>query len=680
MGTVYRARDPVLDRLVALKTIRPGVVSGQEAMARFRREARSAAGLQHPNIVTIYELGQAAGLHFIAMELLEGQDLGQAMHPPERLPLVQKLRMLARVCAGLDYAHKRGVVHRDVKPANVRVQDDRTVKIVDFGIAHVTDSELTATGIVLGTPSYVAPEVLAGGRVDFRADMWAVGIILFEMLAGRRPFVSPTFASLAYRIIHEPLPALDAQTVALWPGVAEVVARALAKRPDDRFRDMAEMAQALQRLLGAPAETVSLGPREREEAWRQEFERAQRLAAAGDLEGALEAARRAQALEPGRTDGVALVEAIETRLREAPTLPPGAVDPTRVARALAAAPPASALAAPAAPVAPAPAPPPGPAVPDVRGRGAAAFREIDTFGEPPAALAAAVSPVRDLLGAAGTDGAVRLWDLAARTRTGVLRTELHLRAGHDARALVLAFSPDGTLLATGHVDGSVHLWDLPGRQEAPVRLKHEGAVGALAFSPDGAILASGGMDNALKLWDVGAALAGEARRELVRQPAGVTALAYAEGGSWIVTGHASRVLRITDVFSGRLVATVRGVDALVNLLALAPDGQKMLVGSHDRSLRVFDVEQRSGLAVVGTHRKTPVSVAYFPDGEVLASVCLDNAVSLWSADASGPLATLWGRQEDAFTAVAVFGDGAFLAAALTDGRIRVWGAADPFGR
>ncbi len=701
MGAVYRARDTVLDRLVALKTISPGVLTKQEGLARFQREAQAAARLQHPNIVIIYELGETQGTHFIAMELLDGMDFGQALAPPDRFTLDQKLRMVLQICEALDYAHKRGVIHRDVKPANVRVLRDLTVKLVDFGIAHVQDSNLTRTGIVLGTPSYVAPEVLAGGRVDHRADMWAVGVMLYEVLAGRRPWVSPTFLSLAYRIINEPLPPLDDRTLALWPGVADVVSKALAKRPDDRFRDLAEMSMALQGVLGAPRATPAPSSDARAKAWRALFEEAHRERAAGDLEKALVAARRAQALDPARPDSAALVDELEEQLQTAPTISRGPLELPAVAAPVSAATPSPPTApvraerpglrarasggvspGPSTPVPPTtrmpsvavPAPAAGSPTRDVR-PAASSWREIATFGEPPAAQAAALSPVRDLLAIAGADGALRLWDLGTRTAAGVLRTAVHGRSGHDARPLTLAFSPDGTLLASGHVDGTVHLWDVARGEEAEVRLRHDEAVGALTFSPDGALLASGAADATLKLWDVGAALSGEARRLLHRQPAGVTALAYAAGGDSLVAGLSNHALRVLDAATGRLLATVRGPEGAVHLLALAPDARRVAVGSQDRTVRVFDLEARTAMVPVSVERKPPVALAFSPDGTWMASVCLDNAVRLHGLDPAVPLATLRGSAEEAFAGVALFADGARIAGVLADGRIRTWGPA-----
>jgi WD40 repeat protein len=311
---------------------------------------------------------------------------------------------------------------------------------------------------------------------------------------------------------------------------------------------------------------------------------------------------------------------------------------------------------------------------ELRIRGAAVFRELATFGEPPATNASLRSPAADVLATAGSDGAIRIWDLRSRIRLQTLRTPLHRRTGHDALALSLAFSPDGGLLASGHVDGGVHLWHMATGEEYPVKLRHDAHVAALAFSPDGRTLASGGMDSTLKLWDVLGACNGDPRRELHRQPSGVTAMCYAARGSLIVTGHVNRILRVLDARSGRLIATLRGPEALVNLVCLAPDGRHVAVASHDRTIRVVDVEARAQIRLLQGHRKPASSLAFFGDGLHLATVALDNAVQLWDLEAQTALAALWGPTQDSFAGVALFGEGDHIAVALSDGRIRVWGA------
>jgi len=666
MGKVYRAQDPILDRPVALKTVSPALLTGKDTLARFRREARAAARLQHPNIVTIYELGEVEGTHFIAMELIEGMELGQALTPIDRFTVEQKVRMMVGVCRGLDFAHKMGVIHRDVKPANILVTKDGSVKLLDFGIARLGESDMTQTGMVLGTPSYLSPELLQGAKVTTRADMWAVGVILYEVLSGRRPFEAKTIGSIIHKIIHEPLPPLDARKLGLPEALVAVVVRALDREPERRFSNLGEMAAALLGAIGAtPPPETPLDPAVRQRGYELNFAEARRLLAGEDLSGALEAARRAQSLEPTRTGIVTLIKVIEERLASASTLrrSPGAgtATPPPSSRAVTTTPSGG------LPVAMGPL---DSAV--LRARGAGALHDQGAFGEPPSTKEVALSPVADRLALAGADGAIRLWDLRSRTRVHVLRTALHQRSGHDSAALALGFSPDGALLASGHVDGAVHLWDMAKGEAVPVKLRHDGAVRALAFSPDGATLATGSQDSNLRLWDVGAAVAGDGRRVLVRQPSAVTALAWGAGGERVLTGHMSRVLRLIDPLRSRLLATLRGPAAQVTQLELSPDGRYMAVGSRDRKVRLIDLGSREEAATLSLSRSAE-SMCFLANGAFLATVSGDNAVQLWDLETRTPAAALWGPSGESFVGLALYGEWNHLAVALGDGRIRTWG-------
>jgi WD40 repeat protein len=208
--------------------------------------------------------------------------------------------------------------------------------------------------------------------------------------------------------------------------------------------------------------------------------------------------------------------------------------------------------------------------------------------------------------------------------------------------------------------------------EYPAKLRHDALVGALAFSPDGRTLASGGMDSNLKLWDVHRACTGEPTRELHRQPSGVTAVSYASGGTLIVTGHANRILRVLDTKTWRLKATLRGPEALVSLLCVAPDGRRLVAVSQDKTIRLFDLVAQSQVGVLAGHRKPATSVSFFSDGKHMVSVALDNAVQLWDVDQRETLASLWGPSDESFAGVALFAGGDHIAVALADGRIRLW--------
>ena len=241
MGVVYRARDPFINRLVALKTITTGVADDPALLQRFHREAQSAGGLQHPNIVTIYDLGEAGALPYIAMELVEGENLEQVIARRSVLPLSLKLMYAMQACRAFDYAHKRGIVHRDIKPGNVMVNKEGTVKVVDFGIARVLETSRTQTGMLIGTFAYMSPEQYHGEHADERSDIWSFGVLLYELLSYQRPFAGPTPASLMHSICDEE-PAPLAKAVPDCPRELElVVARMLRKSPLERYQSMEDV-------------------------------------------------------------------------------------------------------------------------------------------------------------------------------------------------------------------------------------------------------------------------------------------------------------------------------------------------------------------------------------------------------------------------------------------------------
>jgi hypothetical protein len=603
MGTVFKARDPVLDRVIALKTMAADALAEAGMRERFLREARSAARLQHPNIVTVYEFGEVGGAPFISMEYLEGENLAAVIDRKSSLDLGGKLGVVSKLCDGLGYAHQHGVIHRDVKPTNVIILPGGGLKIVDFGIAWLEGGTLaTKTGQLLGTPSYMAPEQFAGVPIDHRVDIWAVGVILYELLSGRRPFDAGTVPSLIYQIVHASPAPIDRSALHLPDRLVAIVERALAKEPRERFQDLETMAATLRSVQAEISTAVVVAP----------------------------AAPSAEPAEPAPSRSVA-----------APLAAAGATERLRTAART---------------------PIPRHAV----------FVDDGVFGEARSVHVAALSLDDSLLAAGGTDGSIRLWDVATRQKIATLRNREHLRSGHGSLTTALAFSPDGALLASGHLDGAIYLWEIATGLELDVKLAHEGQVGGLAFPPGDALLVSGGADATLKFWELAAVRTGDARRTLRRQPDAVSCLALARSGQAVITGHTNRVVRVHGLSDYRLLSTLHGHHAPVSAIAVAPVGELLASGARDGAVRVHDLASREPRGLHQEHPRAVADVAFFPDGRRVASVAMDSAVVIWDlADPEDPI-TLPGQAGESFTGVRVTADGRRLICATADGHFRTW--------
>jgi serine/threonine-protein kinase len=245
MGVVYRARDSVLDRNVAIKVMNESIARQDDLRKRFLHEAQAAASLQHPNVVCIYDLGEADGHLFIAMEFVQGVDLEHLIELAQPLSLQAKLDIVIDVLTGLAFAHKRGIVHRDIKPANIRVAEDGRAKIMDFGVAHLASSSMTSTGSILGTPTYMAPEQITEGKTSPATDIFAVGGVLYQILTMMKPFEAPTLQNLFFKIITEDPRNVSEVMPGLPPALDRIVRKAMAKEPADRYTSALEMANEL---------------------------------------------------------------------------------------------------------------------------------------------------------------------------------------------------------------------------------------------------------------------------------------------------------------------------------------------------------------------------------------------------------------------------------------------------
>jgi eukaryotic-like serine/threonine-protein kinase len=272
MGQVFRARDTKLDRDVAIKILPEAFAHDADRLARFQREAKTLASLNHPNVAAIYGLDESGGMTALVMELVEGDDLSQRV-ARSAIPLDEALRIARQIAEALEAAHEQGIIHRDLKPANVKVRPDGRVKVLDFGLAKaietsaemagalsrsptITTPAMTQAGVILGTAAYMSPEQARGKTVDKRADIWAFGCVLYEMLAGKGPFTGPTVTDTLAAVLERE-PNWDALPPMLHPRIHELLRRCLEKDPKKRRRDIADVRMEIEQVVSGSAQTVA---------------------------------------------------------------------------------------------------------------------------------------------------------------------------------------------------------------------------------------------------------------------------------------------------------------------------------------------------------------------------------------------------------------------------------------
>ncbi len=311
MGVVYKARDPLIGRLIALKTITAGLADNQELLQRFYREAQSAGGLQHPNIVTVHDLGEENQTPYIAMEFIEGTSLEALVQKKAPITVSQKVGYIVQVCRGLGYAHQRGVVHRDIKPANIMLTAEGVVKIVDFGIARGMAASKTQSGLFIGTVAYMSPEQVRGEHVDGRSDIWSVGVMFYELLTYVRPFSADNMAAMMFNIVSQETKPLREALPQAPADLETTLQKILKKETDDRYQSMEEVLLDLEPIYkrlqsDIVGELVTQG---------------QQLIDAGDYIKARDVLRQAAQLDTAQTQVKHLLEKVNQELKRGKILP-----------------------------------------------------------------------------------------------------------------------------------------------------------------------------------------------------------------------------------------------------------------------------------------------------------------------------------------------------------------------
>jgi len=639
MGVVLKAFDPSLHRLVAIKVLAPHLANCVLARRRFAREGRAAAAISHEHVVAVFGVHEADGLPYLVMELVPGISLQERLDREGPLDVRAILRIGIQVAVGLSAAHAQGLIHRDIKPANILLENDvERVKITDFGLARAADdASLTQSGVLTGTPEYMAPEQARGETIDHRADLFSLGSVLYAMCTGRPPFRADSALAVLHRIcMEEPAPISE-----LNPDIPEwlclLISLLHAKDRSVRFGGAAEVARLLRQYLThleQPA-TQPSPPRLRRRRGlgaRRLARRLTVLAVIGLLAAAL------FFIKP-------VFRTVWSRMEQAPRLANANLPPSAPERA---------------PI---------------------------VVSQPAPVFATAFAPDGETFATACGDRSVRLWD----RRPPYQRRQI--LDGHKACVWSVAFAPDGRTLASAGGDwdhpsksGELRLWDVASGESLRVLAGSAGVFFSVAFSPDGRTLAAASWDQTIHLWDPAS---GKEKGQLRGHTALVRSVAFLPDGQTLVSGSFDGCIKLWSMATGDCLATLRvpGPSCNINAFAVSPDGSRLAVAENptDESkprigvIRFWDLASRKALCVLQGHQGRVLSVRFAPDGKMLVSGGGDwdrfGEVFLWDAVTFTKRTHLPGPREWV-ECVAFSPDGRLLVstggALRSGGEIRLW--------
>jgi protein kinase-like protein/WD40 domain-containing protein len=660
MAVVFRARDERLGRMVALKVMAPAVAADEMFRRRFIRESRAAAAVDDPHIIPVYEAGEASGVLFIAIRLVNGGDVGSLLRREGRLPPPRVVSIISSVASALDAAHAAGLVHRDVKPANMLLhtrpgQPDH-VYLSDFGLSRgVRSDRLTASGEFMGTPGYTAPEQIEGLAVDGRADQYALACSAFELLAGDVPFAQSEGWGAILAHVRQPPPPVTQHRPDLSPAVDQVLARAMAKVPGDRYASCQQFGDALQEALGlAPIRHLTAqahGP-------AMETLLPHAATVAGDGAGSAAANRRSTArpVSPSRRRrratqialaGIAVLAGVLVAAHVLLQPVSKAAGPALFTRIRAFSPPR----------------PPG------------LWPFVSSVAFSPDGKTLAVGLTNETASSPDNSGTTSLWNVTTGKRIATLGSS----GGAEA------FASDGTMLATvgGFGNSYTSLWDTATGKRVGILDDHQGAsVENIAVSPGGKLLAANDSNAIIYLWSVPAR---HVLRTLVEIQAATTSLAFSPNGKILATGLGNNQVLMWNPATGRQVGTLTGAgDAPITSVAFSLGGTMIAASDQDGLTYVWSVATRQRVATLqDPHSYGADAVAFSPGGMMLATGDSNGNTYLWNLPAKALAGTLTnptgqvtslltGESRTAVFSVAFSPDGRTLATADTNGSAYLW--------
>ena len=707
MGVVYKARQISLNRLVALKMIKSGAFAGKGELRRFQNEAEAVAGLDHPHIVPIHEVGEHDGKRYFSMKLIGGPCLSQELASYTENP-ENAAKLVVTIAEAVHHAHQRGILHRDLKPSNILLDEQGEPHLSDFGLAKQVevDGSLTESGAVLGTPAYMAPEQATGTKrlVTTLSDVYGLGAVLYALLTGQPPFSGDSVIETLDHVRHRsPVPPSR-----LNPKVSRdleiVCLKCLDKNPQRRGPSAHALAAELRRFLGG--EPVQARPVSAfENGWRWCRRRpliaglttalvatvlggliGTSLALLVALDARQDALRRARDAVEAQAKEKEQTELAERHLQQARKARANEREQTDLAEKR---------------------------LYDVRvsllqryweshndklfqqglldqdpdnhhgvdRRGFEWFywqrnykrRKISpghiTFlGHADRVWSAAFSPDGSRLASGSSDGTLKVWDAGSGKEIFTLK-------GHADAVAGVSFSPDGKLIATAGWDGAVKVWDAGSRRETFAFRRHDGAVYCVAFSPDGKYLASAGWDETLKLWDAGS---GRETVTLKGHDGAISCLAFSPDGGRIASAGFDQTVKIWDPRTAKETITLRGHSGGVNCVAFSPDGKRIGSASVDTTVKVWDASSGQEIFTLMGQTETVAGIAFSPDGKLLASADWGGTIRVNGADIGEEVLAFKGHS-GAVNCVAFSPDGKRLASAGDDATPTVWDTASAQG-